>query len=115
MIVSAFRDGGVQLVTNPRGLPQRRVSAIRTKDRTQTHTAMTTALKLPAETPLQQLPPAPIRLSENEVQLRSEFEAAFNDTRRPGFDLHAAVWNVTDDLRHAGQSAESLVKRVKYI
>ncbi len=77
--------------------------------------AMTTALKLPAETPLQQLPPAPIRLSENEVQLRSEFEAAFNDTRRPGFDLHAAVWNVTDDLRHAGQSAESLVKRVKYI
>src|SRR5207253_729779 len=33
----------------------------------------------------------------------------------PGFDLHAAVWNVTDDLRRAGQSAESLVKRVKYI
>jgi len=76
---------------------------------------MSIALKLPAETGSQDLQPAPIRLSPNELRLRSEFEAAFNDTRRPGFDLHAVVWDVTDDLKRAHQSAEYVVKRVKYI
>src|SRR6476620_71928 len=75
---------------------------------------MSTALKLAAGSLLAQ-PPTPIRFSENELGLRSEFEAAFNDAKRPGFDLHAAVWNVTDDLRREGQSAEYLVKRIKYI
>jgi len=75
---------------------------------------MSIALKLPPETS-SQLPPAPIRLSTNETRLRSEFEAAFKDAQRPGFDLHAAVWDVTDDLKREGQSAEYVVKRVKYI
>ena len=75
---------------------------------------MSSALKLAPETLLSEQP-APMRFSENELRLRSEFEAAFNDTKRPGFDLNAAVWNVTDDLRRDGQSAEYLVKRIKYI
>ena len=114
MSAGAVRDMDVQLVTKRRGRINAGCQQYEQRTEPQTTTAMSTALKLAAETPLPE-PPAPLRFSETELRLRSEFEAAFNDASRPGFDLNAAVWNVTDDLKREGQSAEYLVKRIKYI
>ena len=113
MIAGAVRYMGVQLVTKARGDSNAMRPQYEQRTEPQTTTAMSTALKL-APTLLPE-PLAPMRFSENELRLRSEFEAAFNNTSRPGFDLHTAVWNVTDDLKRNGQSAENLVKRIKYI
>jgi len=113
MFTRAFRDTGVQLVTKRPGRRNGECLSYEQLTEPQPDTNMSTALKLPAEVITPQV--APIRLSGNELRLRAQFEAAFNDTQRPGWDLHLAVWDVTDDLKHAGQPAESVVKRVKYI
>ena len=113
MRASAVRNMDVQLVTKAEVAHNGKCPQYEQRTEPPTNTAMSTALKL-AETPLSE-PPAPMRFSENELRLRSEFESAFSDASRAGFDLHAAVWNVTDDLKRDGQSAEYLVKRLKYI
>jgi len=114
MSAGAVRDMDVQLVTKEEVACNAGCHQYEQRTEPQTTTAMSTALKIAAETPLPE-PPAPMRFSEIELRLRSEFEAAFNDAGRPGFDLDAAVWNVTDDHKRDGQSAEYLVKRIKYI
>jgi hypothetical protein len=57
----------------------------------------------------------PYRLSENELRLRAEFVAAFNDVRHRGWELHIAVWNLTDEMRVNGETPEAVVKRIKYV
>ncbi len=41
--------------------------------------------------------------------------AAFNDTRQPGWELHIAVWDLTDELKAQDESVECVIKRIKYI
>jgi hypothetical protein len=72
---------------------------------------MSLALKIPDAPPA---PPA-YRLSDTELKLRSQFVAAFNDTARLGWDLHIAVWALTDELRAMGDLPEAVVKRIKYV
>ena len=80
---------------------------------------MSLALKFPQAAPAVETPaapaPPPYKLSENELRLRSEFEAFFTNTRTRGWQLHIAVWNVTEELKRAGELPEGVVKRVKYI
>jgi hypothetical protein len=59
--------------------------------------------------------PPPYKLSADELILRSEFEAFFTNTRTRGWQLHIAVWNVTEELKRAGELPESIVKRIKYV
>ena len=82
---------------------------------TSTPTTMSLALKIPAAAPAHEPPPPPYKLSANELILRRELEAAFNNTRKRGWQLHIAVWNVTDELKRAGVLPEAIVKRIKYI
>src|SRR5712671_354280 len=80
---------------------------------------MSVALKFPEAATAPQTPPVlappPYKLSGNELILRSEFEAFFTNTRTRGWQLHIAVWNVTEELKRAGELPESVVKRIKYI
>ena len=80
---------------------------------------MSLALNIPEETPALEAPPAPApppyKLSANELRLRSEFEAFFTNTQTRGWRLHIAVWNVTEELKRAGELPEGVVKRIKYI
>jgi hypothetical protein len=80
---------------------------------------MSLALKFPQAAPSLETPPAPApppyKLSENELILRSEFEAFFTDARTRGWQLHIAVWNVTEELKRAGELPEAVVKRIKYV
>ena len=84
---------------------------------TPTPTTMSFALKLPATpaNPARESTLPPYRLSANELRLRSEFVASFNDTLKPGWNLHIAVWDLTDELKRAGALPEAVVKRIKYI
>ncbi len=84
---------------------------------TPTPTTMSFALKLPATpaTPARESALPPYRLSASELRLRTEFVASFNDTRQPGWNLHIAVWDLTDELKRAGELPEDVVKRIKYI
>jgi hypothetical protein len=78
-------------------------------------TTMSTALKIPEVAPAPQPARPPYRLSANELRLRNQFVAAFNDVRQPGWELHIAAWDVTDELKSAGELPEGVVKRIKYI
>jgi hypothetical protein len=70
---------------------------------------------------LQNVAPSPpqahplYRLSENELRLRGQFVAAFTDTPQSAWEMHTAVWDLTDDLKALGELAEGVVKRIKYI
>jgi hypothetical protein len=83
---------------------------------------MSTALKIPdvaaAREPAHQshheLAPPLLKLSANELRLRGQFVAAFNDVQ-PGLDLNIAVRDLTDELKRAGELPEAVVKRIKYI
>ena len=55
------------------------------------------------------------RLSAKELKLRNYFIAAFTDVEKPVWALRAAVWNVTDELKTAGEYPEAVIKRIKYI
>jgi hypothetical protein len=55
------------------------------------------------------------RLSAKELKLRNYFIAAFTDVEKPEWALRAAVWNVTDELKGAGEYPEGVIKRIKYI
>lgn len=57
----------------------------------------------------------PYRLSENELRLRAQFVAAFTDAPQSAWEMHIAVWDLTDDLKTIGELAEGVVKRIKYI
>lgn len=59
--------------------------------------------------------PQPYKLSSRELKLREYFIAAFTDVEKPVWALRAAVWNVTDELKKAGESPEVVIKRIKYI
>ena len=72
---------------------------------------MSLALKVP------EAPPShpPYKLSDTELRLRDQFVAAFNDSARPGWELHRAVWDLTDELKAMGELPEAVLKRIKYI
>jgi len=72
---------------------------------------MTVALKTTDVAPV----PQPYRLSSRELKLREYFIAAFTDVEKPEWALRAAVWNLTDELKTAGDSPEGVIKRIKYI
>ena len=76
---------------------------------------MSLALKIPEAAPTNEPAPPPYKLSENELILRREFEAFFNNARKRGWQLHIAVWNVTEELKRAGEVPEAVLKRIKYI
>ena len=76
---------------------------------------MSLALKISDAAPTQQQAHPPYKLSANELRLRAQFVAAFNDTRQPGWDLHVAVLDVVDELKARGESVEDIVKRIKYV
>jgi hypothetical protein len=76
---------------------------------------MSLALKIPEAAPAHELAPPPYKLSANELILRNEFVAFFNNTRKRGWQLHIAVWNLTEELKRAGELPEAVVKRIKYI
>jgi len=76
---------------------------------------MSLALKIPdlALAPPQAHPP--YRLSDHELRLRAQFVAAFTDAPQSAWELHIAVWDLTDELKAVGELAEAIVKRIKYI
>jgi hypothetical protein len=76
---------------------------------------MSLALKIREAAPAAAPVPPPYKLSPDELRLRGEFEAFFTNTRTRGWKLHIAVWNVTEELKRAGELPESVVKRIKYI
>jgi hypothetical protein len=76
---------------------------------------MSLALKISDVAPSLRQAHLPYRLSENELRLRSQFVAAFTDAPQSAWELHTAVWNLTDELKASGELAESVVKRIKYI
>jgi hypothetical protein len=76
---------------------------------------MSLALKIPQAAPVEEPAPPPYKLSANELILRREFEGFFNNTRKRGWQLHIAVWNLTEELKRAGALPEAVVKRIKYI
>ncbi len=55
------------------------------------------------------------RMTAKELRLRYHFLAAFNDVPKPEWAMRLAVVDVTDELKRAGESAEGVIKRVKYI
>ena len=55
------------------------------------------------------------RLTAKEMKLRYYFLAAFNDAEKPDWAMRLPVCAVTDELKNAGESAEAVIKRVKYI
>ena len=76
---------------------------------------MSAALKTPDAAPDSTAIHQPYRLSENELRLRAEFVAAFNEAPHRGWELHIAVWNLTDEMKTSGESPEAVVKRIKYV
>ena len=76
---------------------------------------MSLTLKVPDSAARRPAAHPPYKLSDNELRLRGEFEAAFNDTRQPGWDLHVAVLDVVDELKARGESVEDIVRRIKYV
>lgn len=55
------------------------------------------------------------KFSAKELKLRDYFIAAFTDVEKPEWALRTAVWNVTDELKQAGELPEAVIKRIKYI
>ena len=76
---------------------------------------MSLALQILEAAPAPQPAHPPYRLSPNELRLRAQFVAAFNDTRQPGWELHTAAWDLTDEMKNLGESVEAVIKRIKYI
>ena len=76
---------------------------------------MSLALKIPDVAPTQSQSHLPYRLADSELRLRSQFVAAFTDTPQSAWEMHTAVWDLTDDLKATGELAEGIVKRIKYI
>jgi|GEM_PF-2497437 len=76
---------------------------------------MSVALNIPDVAPSHPQAYMPYRLSENELRLRSQFVAAFTDAPQSAWEMHAAVWDLTDELKASGELAEGVVKRIKYI
>jgi hypothetical protein len=76
---------------------------------------MSLALQIPDAATAQPQSHPPYRLSDNELRLRSQFVATFTDTPQSAWELHIAVWNLTDELKVSGELAEGVVKRIKYI
>jgi hypothetical protein len=76
---------------------------------------MSLALRIPDIAPSASQAHPPYRLAENELRLRSLFEAAFTDTQQSAWDMQATVWELTDELKSIGELAEGVVKRIKYI
>jgi hypothetical protein len=72
---------------------------------------MTVALKTTEVVPV----PQAYSLSPRELKLREYFIAAFTDVEKPVWALRAAVWNLTDEMKKAGESPEGVIKRIKYI
>ncbi|MDP9206337.1 MAG: hypothetical protein M3P12_12940 [Gemmatimonadota bacterium] len=69
--------------------------------------------------PLQTSNPAPTnqlyRLTAKELRLRSYFVAAFNDAPKPEWAMQHVIRDLTDEMKSAGESVETVIKRVKYI
>jgi hypothetical protein len=76
---------------------------------------MSFALHIPDAVPGAPQSHPPYKLSENELRLRSQFVATFTASPQPAWELQIAVWDMTDDLKAAGELAEGVVKRIKYI
>jgi hypothetical protein len=76
---------------------------------------MSLALQIPDVAPTRPQAHPPYRLAESELRLRSQFIAAFTDTPQSAWEMHTAVWDLTDELKSMGELAESVVKRIKYI
>ena len=76
---------------------------------------MSLALQLQNVAPSHPQALPPYRLSESELRLRSQFVAAFTDAPQSAWELHTAVWDLTDELKSVGELAEGVVKRIKYI
>ena len=76
---------------------------------------MSLALKIPDAAPPHEPTHSSYKLSANELRLRNEFVGSFTDTRQPGWNLRIAVWDLTDELKRAGELPEAVVKRIKYI
>jgi hypothetical protein len=76
---------------------------------------MSTALQLQNVAPSHPQALSSYRLSESELRLRSQFAAAFTDAPQSAWELHTAVWDLTDELKSVGGLAEGVVKRIKYI
>lgn len=76
---------------------------------------MSLALRLQNVAPSDPQAHPPYRLSENELRLRGQFVASFTDAPQSAWEMHTAVWDVTDELKALGELAEGVVKRIKYI
>jgi hypothetical protein len=76
---------------------------------------MSLALRLQNVAPADPQAHPPYRLTESELRLRGQFVAAFTDAPQSAWELHTAVWDLTDELKSDGELAESVVKRIKYI
>jgi hypothetical protein len=68
---------------------------------------MSVALKIPDATPFH----PPLKFSDNELNLRDEFIAAFNGTRTPGWELHIAVWGLTGATGGRGSRTNGIYER----
>jgi hypothetical protein len=76
---------------------------------------MSLALPLPDVAPSRPQAHPPYRLADSELRLRNQFVAAFTDTPQSAWEMHTAVWDLTDELKSMGELAEAVVKRIKYI
>lgn len=116
MVAGAAHDTGVHLVTKRWGPRQRGVSnAYRAQTLTSTPPTMSLALKLLDVAPSDSPAHLPYRLADSELRLRSQFVAAFTDAPQSAWEMHTAVWDLTDELKSMGELAEAVVKRIKYI
>jgi hypothetical protein len=76
---------------------------------------MSLALRLQDDAPSHPQAHPPYRLADSELRLRSQFVAAFTDAPQSAWEMHTAVWDLTDELKSVGELAEGVVKRIKYI
>jgi hypothetical protein len=76
---------------------------------------MSLALPIQDVAPSQPQAHPPYRLADSELRLRSQFVAAFTDAPQSAWEMHTAVWDLTDELKSMGELAEAVVKRIKYI
>ena len=78
-------------------------------------TPTTTTMSLPLKTTDVVPTHQPYRMTAKELRLRNHFIAAFTDVEKPEWAMRAAVWDVTDEMKRAGELPESVIKRIKYI
>jgi len=70
---------------------------------------MSLALKLLDVAPSDSPAHLPYRLADSELRLRSQFVAAFTDAPQSAWEMHTAVWDLTDELKSKGELAEGVV------